>query len=94
MRANWSFPDEVKASRGRGVSIEHMLWGEGYPTLKRGACCACVKMGFYGKRGVFGCFFEKSQHIFRARLCEVPKTGMRNLHDLRKVFRVCTSIKF
>ena len=66
MRANWSFPDEVKASRGRGVSIEHMLWGEGYPTLKRGACCACVKMGFYGKRGVFGCFL-KNRNTFSGR---------------------------
>ena len=73
MRADSSFPGEVKPSRGRGLSIDHMLWGEGYPTLKRGACCACVKMGFYGKRGVFGCFLKNRNTFLGRGYVKCPK---------------------
>lgn len=56
--ADTGFLHEVKTLSSRWPPVGHMLWGEGYPTLKRGACYACVKMGFYGKRGVFWCFLK------------------------------------
>ena len=52
------FLNKVKPWCGQGPPKDHMLWGEGYPTLKRGACYACVKTGLYGKRCVFRCFWE------------------------------------
>lgn len=61
--ADTGFLSEVKPLSSRGPPIGHMLWGEGYPTLKRGAYYACVKMGFYGKRGVFRCF-SKNRNTF------------------------------
>ena len=73
MRANSSFPGEVKPSCGRGLSIDHMLWGEGYSILKRGACCACVKMGFYGKRGVFWCFLKNRNTFSGPGYVKCPK---------------------
>lgn len=84
---NTGFLNEVKPLWGQGPPKDHMLWGERHSTLKRGACYACVKMGFYGRRGVFRCFF-------RARLCEAPKLGMRDIHDPCNLFWVCTSTKF
>jgi hypothetical protein len=35
-----------------------MLWGDGYPTLERGASYVCVKIRFCEKRGVFGYFLK------------------------------------
>jgi hypothetical protein len=60
---NTGFLDEVKPLCGQGPPKDHMLWGERHSTLKRGACYACVKMGFYGKRGVYRCF-SKNRNTF------------------------------
>ena len=55
---NTGFLNEVKLVCGRGPPKDHMLWGERYSALKRGACYTCVKMRVYGKRGVFWCFLK------------------------------------